>query len=142
LFVVTTPNNENRTPQFSLRSLLWFVVACSAYFSMLSATSKLLASRELNAGPWLVTVFVTWLILFFFLHTKGVRGMLTAHFIGPAVGVLLLLPPTSIFIEDKGRQVEPLLLFAMSGAAGCFVSSLISFPASVLRMVVLALRRK
>jgi hypothetical protein len=140
---ITTPRDETRKPQFSLRGLLWFMVACSAYFSMLGATGRLAAGpQKPDAGPWLVTVLVTWLILLLFLRTKGVRGMLVAQFVGPIVGLgLSFLRLDNVQLSVFGFEGS-LVATVLCCAVGCFVSSLLSFPLSVLRTIVLALWQK
>ena len=130
-----------RKPQFSLRGLLWFVAAFSAYVSMLAETARWAGSHPEDelTRPWIVTLFATWAILFLFLRSRGVRGMLVAHCAGPVVG-LVFVPLQTVF-----RQAGPhdwLLSNFGPIVTGCFISSLISFPISVLRMVVLAVRRR
>ena len=79
-------------PQFSLRGLLWFVAAFSAYVSMLAGTARWAGSHPEDGltRPWIVTLFATWAILFLFLRSRGVRGMLVAHSAGPVVGLVFV----------------------------------------------------
>ncbi len=132
----TEPQRDGPRAQFGLRGMLWFVAACSAYCSQLAALPHVAALPHLVddvelAWRSVATFFVAWLVLGAFLLTKGVQGMIVAHCTAPALALVLAVP---MVINRPSAFVQAL-------AIACFVSSLVSFPASVLRMVVVAIRR-
>jgi uncharacterized membrane protein len=117
--------------QFGLGGMLWFVVACSAYCSQLAACPQLFTQWRS-----VLAIFVAWLILGAFLLTKGVRGMIVAHCAAPvlvlAVCLLGVLITPHLVLADFGAFLRAL-------AVVCLVSSLVSFPASVVRLVLVAI---
>jgi len=132
-------SKETPSRQFSLRGLLWFVVACSAYFSMLGETIRSLQSGHEPGWRSFTTVIVCWAILLLFLRSKGVRGMVVAHCTAPA----FLLPFCLFFLVKSlvaGEQISPLSVRGLFAAFAvvCFVSALVSFPVSVLQMLLRA----
>jgi len=130
--------DKTRKFQFSLPGLLWFVVACSAYFSMIGETIRELQNEHEPQWRLVTTILVCWAILFFFLRSKGVRGMLVAHCAMPTLVLILCA-----FAGPKGSRLSDEAWELCVGLAiVCFATSLLTFPASVLRMVVVALRRK
>ncbi len=120
--------------QFGLRGMLWFVTACGAYFAQFAALSQLDGQSRWRCE---FAILVAWLVLGAFLLTKGVRRLIVAHCVGPALALFIKL----LTFDTSGRVISGLTL-AQVLAAGCFVSSLISFPVSIMRMVCVAVMRR
>jgi hypothetical protein len=130
--LATRSNNDRPAEAFSLRDLLWFVTTCGAYFAQFAALFQL---GEQSWRRCAYGVLAAWLVLGALLLVKGVRGMIVAHCIGPVVALFIkLLASGSSGLVVSGFSFEGVL------AVGCFVSSLISFPASVVNSVAIAVR--
>ena len=127
-----------RAAQFSLRGTLWFIVACSVYCSQFAAL------RQIDSRSWwrsVLAIFVAWLVLGVFLLAKGVRGMIVAHCFTPVVILFFGLVSFPRF-WSTGHSLEDLRGFMQTLAIVCLVSSSLSFPASVVRMVCRAVWRR
>ena len=121
--------------QFGLRGLLWFVVACSAYCSQFAILREVDSGARPPGWSYILAIILAWLVLAAFHLTKGVRGMMVAHATGPTIMLLVMA------VSSAGHDsMDPKVLVGMI-AMGCFVSSLLSFPASVARTTVVALRK-
>ena len=112
-----------RPAQFSVRGMLWFVTACGAYCTQFAALSQLDDQRLWRCE---FAILAAWLVLGVFLLTKGVRGLIVAHCVGPALALFI-----KFLTCDTSGLVISGLSFTQVLAAGCFVSSLVSFPASI-----------
>ncbi len=124
--------------QFSVRGALWFTVACSVY------CSQFVALPQFDSRSWwrsVVAIFVAWLVLGLFLLAKGVRGMIVAHCFMPVVVLFFGLVAFPWF-WSTGRSLQDLRGFIQTLAIVCLVSSSLSFPASVVRMVCRAVWRR
>ena len=104
--------------------------------------------RHHNPWYWIVTVFVGWTMLLVFLRSKGVRGMLVAHCLVPGFFLLFACPYCLSELSNwlsgspPTLDAESVRVFLLTLARVCFVSSMVSFPASVLQMIVRALRQR
>ena len=138
-------HKQEARSQFGLRGMLWFVVACSAYFSQLTAFPRLW-SDDVSNWRNISAILVAWLVLGAFLLTKVVRGMIVAHCSAPGLVLFITL---FFALPDSLRRPGGLSAiltglgdFAKVFAVACSVSSLVSFPASVARMVFAAIRSR
>ena len=132
------PSEKRYAPrQFSLRGLLWFVVACSAYLSQFQP--DLFTSSPLGDGweqvGWhgVSTVMVPWLLLAAFYVRTRLHPAFAVHCAGP---VLALTITMLLVISEPDEFRNPGKNLGMAPVSGCFVSTTISFPVSVLMMVV------
>ena len=87
----------------------------------------------------MTTVFVCWLILFIFLRSKRVHGMLVAHCAVPVIVLVFVVLELLRSMNSMRDCAEAVQGASMALAFCCFVSSMVSFPASVLQMIVRAL---
>jgi hypothetical protein len=140
---------QDNPTQFSLRGLLWFMLVASAYFSQFPAMAQMATVRR---DPWddpagwrfMATAVVTWTLLAIFYRNRRVRGMMVAHCAGPVAVLSYLFIALLVLLVALIRQDLPeipgvgQLLFPI--AIGCFVSSLVGFPCSVVQMVGRAFR--
>ena len=95
--VIDPESSEKRDAprQFSLRGLLWFVVACSAYFS-----NVVLFRQGYGEPPSLdwrgaLSVIVVWLLLGVFYRKNRLRGAMLVHCLFPATMAVLFGVPRS-----------------------------------------------
>ncbi len=81
--------------QFGLRGMLWLVVACSAYFSQMTALPRLW-SDDISNWRNISAILVASFVLGAFLLTKGGRGMIVAHCSAPGsvlfITIFIALP--------------------------------------------------
>jgi hypothetical protein len=129
--------------QFGLGGLLWFVVACGAYVSQFQL--ELFTSSPLGGGwervGWraVSTVMVPWLLLAVFYVWIGLRPAFTVHCAGPVLTAIIMT--LLLLISQPGGFRDPIRALGMAPVFGCLVSSTVSFPASILMMLVRAFVR-
>ena len=135
------PSEERYAPrQFSLRGLLWFVVACSAYFSQFR--SDLFTSSPLGDGwervGWhgVSRVMVPWLLVAAFYVRTRLRAAFAVHCTGPVLAFTITM---LLLITEPDRFRNGSMTLGMGPVFGCLVSTTISFPVSVLMMVIPAI---
>jgi hypothetical protein len=139
-------NSKPAPPQFTLRGMLWFVVAWSAYFAQFAAIreSQMAASdwegfswhlffREDVSCRFLITIIVSWILVGAFYLRMADRKMIVAHCAGPLMATpfmigALLSPALLGFSEMLFHAIQ---VFAFSG----FASTTAGLPAIVVIMV-------
>ncbi len=118
MIVATEPEPSDpgglRPEQFSVRGMLWFVTACGAYCTQFAALSQLDDQRLWRCE---FAILAAWLVLGVFLLTKGVRGLIVAHCVGPALALFLKL-----LTSGTSGLVISGFTFAEVLAVGCFIS--------------------
>jgi hypothetical protein len=144
-----SPTDEPRplaAAQFSLRGLMWFTLVCSAYFSLFAVVRDMVVNHHDPTWTNIFTVFFAWFVLFIFYLTKGVRGMIVAHVIGPGFALLIAILKLHIHTVSDGQThsagISSSYDFFSHIAAGCFVSSMLSFPFTVIQFVTSALWKR
>jgi hypothetical protein len=135
------PQHTPAPVQFSLRSMLWFMVACSAYFAQLAAGVEYNTHWETADRPGGITgltIVVAWLVLAVFYLQIRLRRILLIHgfalfCIVPFIIFFLFMAP-DLFFREFDVLLEALL-------AGLFAGSFFSLPSSLVMMIVWALGR-
>jgi hypothetical protein len=142
------PQAEESKPlasaQFSLRGLMWFTLVCSAYCSLFAVFRDVAVEDHEPTEMSILTVFFAWLVLFIFYLAKGVRGMIVAHCIGPVVALLIAATRSASgnsLLPGSFAVFSP-MYFYIHLAAGFFISSMFSFPFTVMRFVTRALWKR
>jgi hypothetical protein len=109
-------------PQFSLQSLLWFVLAFGVYASEMA----FLFDKDWNKD-WRTpaTILLTWVILGVYYLGNGFRSLFVTHCLGPGSFV----PLTMIFLPEETS-------FFATFCNGCLLGNQISFPIFVLALIV------
>jgi hypothetical protein len=88
-----------------------------------------------------VTALMAWIILAIFYCQTRMRGAMAAHCVGPgAILVMLLLALFSVVTEQSWRGLPEPGQVLWLVAVGCFASSIVGFPSSVVQMVIRAFR--
>ena len=86
--------------QFGLRGLLWFMVACSAYFAQLAIRARVLDSRDgLPLLSSVSTVAVGWLLLAAFYVRIRFRRALVIHCFVP--GLILVCALSTRWLQSS-----------------------------------------
>jgi hypothetical protein len=139
--------------QFTLAGLMSFVVAWSAYFSLLAASVSWLQADlrrgERQFNPWLagVTVALLWVLFRWLYRRWGLRQALRVHYAGPLIFAALaslmffgeLFTPSGVrSIAEIAVRLMLVLLeaWALGLLYGCYVSMLIGFPVVMLMLWV------
>lgn len=119
--------NRGSPRQFGLSGLLWFTFACSVYGSTIASMAM---TVEPGPPPWhaVLAITATWLVLgvvYLRLHSVAV---FLVHCYGPGVVATASL---MAFIVPANLTV----FFIRVITLGCFLGTLLSFPAFVLVML-------
>lgn len=110
--------------QFSLGSLLWFMVALSAYFAQLAVVVRDTGSFD---APDNIAVTVVWFVLaVFYLRGRFYHAMVI-HCAG--LGIILIF---AAFAGATATEFTVILL------AGCLIGNLVSLPCFVLMLIIWA----
>lgn len=129
-------------PQFALRDLLWFVVACSAYFAQFR--SDLFTGAPLGDGwervGWhgILRVMVPWLLLAVFYVRTRLHPALAIHCAGPVLAFAIAL----LVLSDPEQSRNAARTLALGPVFGCLISTTVSFPASTLMILARACGRR
>ena len=131
--------NRNSPRQFSLRGLLWFMVACSAYFSNFVFVQEALRMPQSLGWSGAVSVIILWLLVGAFYLRNRLTAAMVFHGFTPTVLVVL----GCCGLLGIGASLGDIAVFLKFVATlGCSVSTLFSFPVSVLMILMLACGRK
>ena len=103
----TTANGPRPTPQpvpaqFGLRGLLWFMLACSAYFAQLAVVLHAEQLHTGRSGSGVLALLVGWLLLGAFYVRIRFRRALVIHCFAPAI-VLVFLFLGFVLMLDAGQ---------------------------------------
>jgi hypothetical protein len=122
-----------RPRQFSLRAMLGFTVLCALYAAQNAAMGELAASENgLLDWPSLTAIALAWTTLAVFYLAHDMKLIAAVHCIGPA-----LLIDLAAMAPSQGSSLAALL---RSAAIGCAVCTTVSFPLSIIRIMVKAWR--
>jgi len=139
-----------------------FVLACGAYFAVIGSlwrafdTGSLLYREELvpNRLTLSVTVAMAWIVLWLLYRKWGLRHALIFHLAGPGLCLACLLlffiiafgvwiasaQPGAFSRIDQDDIKGPLGFVTTTILVGCGISTLVSFPASIVMRVYLGTR--
>jgi hypothetical protein len=141
-------SQSNRPRQFTLRGLFSFVVAWSAYFSMLGTVWPIVkwpeqGYQERRLWPIAAAVLGTWAVLWFIYRKWGLRQAITVHCSGPVMTTALAVPFGCITFlayalsnaRDGLSPAECAAVLFWATVYGCGMSALVSFPAAMLMLL-------
>ncbi|MBN2581069.1 MAG: hypothetical protein JXB10_18950 [Pirellulales bacterium] len=133
--------SSKQSTQYGLSGLLWFVLVCSAYFSLIAVFRSIVIEKHPITTGSLFAVYFAWGVIFVYYSAKRVRGMLVAHCTGPIMAELIALSEFSRgqFGILGNMQCSTFMAFLIYLAVGCWISSLLSFPFTVIRLIVYGL---
>jgi WD40 repeat protein len=122
---------DMRASQFSLIGLLWSVIAAIALWSQCAALVPyyFLPDRQ-SQRLFVITTVAVWFILGAFHLSRGLRGIILVHGVGPLLMPLMILLSLLITWPETVQKAPVATI-----AAGFFASSTTSFLAGVLHGV-------
>ncbi|MBC8869757.1 MAG: hypothetical protein H8E44_10085 [Planctomycetes bacterium] len=158
--------NQLRQPspwqQFNLRDMFSFVLACGVYFAVIGSlwrayeTGSWLYRKELVSNRIIlaVTVAIAWIVLWLLYRKWGLRHASIVHIAGPGLCLALLLlffiigfgvwiasaQPGELSRIDQDDIRGPLVFATTAVLVACGISTLVSFPASIVMRVYLTTR--
>jgi hypothetical protein len=127
---------ERRPLQFSLGSLMWFTFACSLYFSQATVFPWAAPPTNFDDATAVTTIFVAWLLMIPFYVRHRLWSVIVVHSLTPTLMMLFRLVALAVGKTSVDGNHGPWTLLLAATVAGCFVSTLVNFPASVLMVVV------
>jgi len=158
--------NQLRQPspwqQFNLRGMFSFVLACGAYFAMIGSLWQAYGTPspygslewEQKGLTLAVTIAMAWIVLWVLYRKWGLRHAVIVHLAGPGLCLALLLlffiigfgvwiasAQLDAFSRIDGDDIKELLFVTTTVVlVGCGISTLVSFPASIVMRVYLTTR--